>query len=90
MDEVDEKNCELLENCSFYWSYRNHPWVLKMNLLSEFCYSCEGKTYSCSRVRYFMEFGEIAPPSLTPSGEIIGGVKDSETGFLPTRRPAQR
>ncbi len=62
--------CELMDNCSFYWSYQKHPDVIERQLVSKYCNSAE-EPESCARIRYLKEKKESPPPNLTPEGDLI-------------------
>ena len=68
--------CELMDNCSFYWSYQEHPVVIDRQLVSRFCNSAE-EPESCARIRYLKEKKESPPPNLTPEGDLLPRAEDS-------------
>ncbi len=62
--------CELMDNCSFYWSYQKHPVVIERQLVGRYCNSAE-EPESCARIRYLKEKKESPPPNLTPEGDSL-------------------
>lgn len=64
------QTCELMDNCSFYWSYNQHPATVERQLVDRYCHSGEVPA-SCERILYLKEYKESPPPFLSPEGDNI-------------------
>ncbi len=70
MNSTNCAKCELIDNCSFYWNYRNHQDVEERKLVNRFCYSGE-QPESCARIQFLKKNNDSPPPCITPEGDCI-------------------
>lgn len=64
------QTCELMDNCSFYWSYNQHPAAVERQLVARYCHAGELPA-SCKRIQYLKENKESPPPFISPEGDNI-------------------
>jgi len=62
--------CELMETCSFYWNYKNHPESIDRKLISLYCNSGDIPE-SCARIQHIIKHKESPPPGMTPEGDNL-------------------
>ena len=88
--------CELIETCSFYWNYRNHPKAVDRNLVERFCHS-DLASVACRIIAYYKDNNEFPPSDMTPEGdfvdsgmEYLGGILTEDRKYLPDsdRKPS--
>lgn len=77
------QTCELMDNCSFYWSYQQHPATVERQLVDRYCHSGE-EPVSCERIQYLRINNESPPPFMSPEGDnILALISEASALVLP-------
>ena len=66
--------CELMETCSFYWNYKNHPESIDRKLIDRYCHS-DDFPESCVRIQHLKKHEESLPPGVTPEGDNLNEIE---------------
>jgi hypothetical protein len=62
--------CELMDTCSFYWNFRDHPASIERQLTNRYCFS-EELPGNCARIQRLLVQEESPSPDISPEGDSI-------------------
>jgi hypothetical protein len=81
--------CELMDTCSFYWNFRNHPASIERQLISRYCFS-EELPGNCARIQRLIDQEESPSPDISPEGDSISRKNKSAVLQSSERHPVVR
>ena len=64
------EECELLERCGFFSTFRGNADVIRSGWIRMFCESVQ-KSEQCERKKYRREHGAPPPDNMAPTGKML-------------------